>query len=182
MAVPIRTRPTSTRWSKLMMASVDQAVLARLVEPAQGLAPEDQVAFIQTAVNHSLRTGPSSYNCSDDGYWAPASETLLRGMGDCIDVAITKMEALRYLGFPGSDLYLSTGRFRQGIGADSDRETAALLVRVGQRYWIMSEHLEQIIDTDQPDDEPAPYTPIVTYGVDGTWVHGRLLKLASAGN
>lgn len=182
VALPIRVKPTSTRWSKLMFASINQPALARLTERAQGLAPEEQAAFIQAAVNQSIRTGRIGYDCSDDGYWAPASETLARGMGDCIDVAIAKMEALRFLGFSGSDLYLTTGRFRTGIGADSDRETAALLVRIGERFWLMSEQSWQIIEADPSEDAVGPFSPVMTYGVGGTWVHGRLMKFASAGN
>lgn len=163
-----------------MLASINQAALARLTERAQGLPPEDQAAFIQTAVNRSIRTGPATYDCSDDGYWAPANETLARGTGDCIDVAITKMEALRFLGFSSSDLYLTTGRFRTGAGADSDRETAALLVRIGERFWLMCEQSGQIIEADFPQDEVTAFTPIMTYGIRGTWVHGRLMTFASA--
>lgn len=182
VALPIRAKPTSTRWSKLMFASINHPALARLTERAQGLAPEAQAAFIQTAVNQSIRTGRISYDCSDDGYWAPASETLARGMGDCIDVAIAKMEALRFLGFSSSDLYLTTGRVRMGFGAESDRETAALLVRIGERFWLMSEQSWQIIEAVPSEDEVVPFTPVVTYGIEGTWVHGRLMKFAAAGN
>lgn len=178
VAITIRTRPTSTRWSKLMTAPIYQTALANLTEQAQGLSREDQLAFIQAAVNHSIRTGPASYNCSDDGYWAPASETLARGMGDCIDVAITKMEALRFLGFADSDLYLTTGRFHTSHGVDGDRETAALLVRIGEHFWLMSEQSGQIIDAGLSEDEVTRFTPIVTYGVGATWVHGRVMKLA----
>lgn len=173
--VPIRTSPTSTRWSKLMLASIDQPALARLTERAQGLSPEEQAAVIQIAVNQSVRSGPATHHCSDDGYWAPASETLTRGMGDCIDVAIAKMEALRFLGFAETDLYLTTGRFRTGNGTDRDRETAALLVRIGERFWLMSENAEPIIEASSSQDAFTQFTPIITYGVGSTWVHGRLI-------
>lgn len=182
IALPIRAKPTSTRWSKLMMASIDQPALARLTAQAWGLSPEDQAAFVQTAVNHSIRTRPASYDCSDDGYWAPASETLSRGMGDCIDVAITKMEALRFLGFAGADLFLTTGRFRTGSGPESDRETAALLVRIGEQYWLLTERDEPILQAGSDQPEANRFTPVMTYGVGSTWVHGRLVKIAAIEN
>lgn len=180
VAVPIRARSTSTRWSKLMRASINQPALAHIAEGAQGLSLEEQLAFVQSAVNRSIRTAPTTYNCSDDGYWAPASETLARGMGDCIDVAVAKMEALRFLGFPNDDLFLTTGRFRSGTGSDDVRETAALLVRIDERFWIMSERSGQVIAADgAEDDAPAPFTPIFTYGIGGTWVHGRPMTFAA---
>lgn len=178
--IPIKAKPTSTRWSKLMLASINQPALARLTASAWGLPPEEQAAFIQAAVSHSLRTAPSRHDCSDDGYWAPASETLARGMGDCIDVAITKMEALRFLGFAGSDLFLTTGRLRTGEGPEEVRETAALLVRIGDRYWLMPERQEQIVEVGEAPLDGAPFSPVITYGVEKTWVHGRVVQLAVA--
>lgn len=182
IALPIRAKPTSTRWSKLMLASINQPALARLTESAWGLPPEEQAAWVQAAVNHAIRTGPASYDCSDDGYWAPASETLARGKGDCIDVAITKMEALRFLGFAGADMFLTTGRFRSGGSTQGGRETAALLVRIGEQYWLLPEQDEPIIQADSSREELSPFTPVMTYGVGSTWVHGRLVKFASVGN
>lgn len=180
IAIPIRPKPTSTRWSKLMRASIHQPALAQLTESAWGLPPEEQAAYIQTAVNQSIRTAPASHDCSDDGYWAPASETLARGMGDCIDVAITKMEALRYLGFSGADLFLTTGRLRTGSGPESDRETAALLVRIGDHYWLLPERDEPIKEADNAPEEGTAFSPVMTYGVGSTWVHGRVVQFAAA--
>lgn len=181
VALPITAKPTGTRWSKLMMASLDQPVLARLIESAQSLSPQDQVDFVQSAVNHAVRTPPSSFNCSDDGYWPPASETLARGTGDCFDIAIAKMEALRSLGFPSRDLYLTTGRFGPGHETGAGRESVALLVRVGEHFWLLTEREEHAIQANRPEDITTEFTPILTYGVGSTWVHGRLMNIAALG-
>jgi predicted transglutaminase-like cysteine proteinase len=181
IALPVRAKPTSTRWAKLMMASLDQPALIHATDGAQALAPLEQVSFVQSAVMHAVRSPSAGYDCSDDGYWAPASETLVRGMGDCFDIAIAKMEALRYLGFETKDLYLTTGRFGPGHASGAGRESVALLVRIGDQFWLMVENSEQLIEANRPDGISAQYTPVVTYGVGSTWVHGRQVNLAALG-
>lgn len=185
VAIPIRAKPTSTRWARAMMASLDQPALARLIAGAEGLPPQEQAAFVQSAVNLAISTGAPINDCSDDGYWAAASETLARGVGDCIDIALAKMEALRLLGIPESDLYLTTGYFGEGnlTGAQVDRgrESAALLVRIGETFWLLTERSDHIIEAGRLAESPARFAPVVTYGVGVTWVHGRLVKAAMLG-
>lgn len=180
VALPVRAKPTSTRWSKVMRASLAQPALDRLTASARTLSPEQGVAFVQAAVNNAIRTNPEITNCSDDGYWAPAQETLARGMGDCFDVAIAKMEALRLLGFQARDLYLTTGWFRGGYVGAKGRESVALMVRVGDRFWLMPEQTERAYES-VPGAETAAFTPVVTYGVGMTWVHGKVVQVAALG-
>jgi len=182
IALPVRPQPTSTRWSKLMTASIDQPGLLRLTQGARDLPRQEQAAFVQSAVSHALRIRPATYNCSDDGYWASADETLARGKGDCFDIAIAKMEALRFLGVPSQDLYLTTGRFHAGAQTRGNRESVALLVRIGESFWLLTEQSDQIIEAGGSLNTIPGFTPILTYGVGSTWIHGRLVKIASAGN
>lgn len=177
--LPLNARTTSTRWAKLMNASLAQPALAHLADNARSLPRQDQVAYIQSAVNRAVRSPATSVNCSDDGYWAPANETLVRGLGDCFDIAIAKMEALRLLGVPDKDLYLTTGRVHPAYGTGKGRETVALLVRVGDSFSVLPEQSDKVIQsTDTPDG--AGFAPVITYGVGMTWIHGRLVKLAAA--
>lgn len=178
VALPVRAKPTSTRWAKLMRASLNQPALGRLTSAGHALAPEDNVAYVQVAVNHAIRTNPEITNCSDDGYWAPAQETLARGMGDCFDVAIAKMEALRLLGFPDRDLYLTTGWFGGGSAAGRGRESVALLVRVGERFWLLPEQSDHAYESTA-EGEASRFTPVVTYGVGVTWVHGKVMPVSA---
>ena len=164
-----------------MMASLAQPGLERFATYARELPRHEQLAFVQSAVQHSVRSLPLSNNCSDDGYWAPASETLARGLGDCFDIAIAKMEALRLLGIPGKDLYLTTGYYR-GPGSADQHESVALLVRVDEHFWLLTERSEQIIDAETSLDAATNFSPIITYGVGLTWLHGRKANLASLGN
>lgn len=182
IALPVRARPTSTRWTKVMSASLHQPALFRFIEHAIDLPPKEQVEFVQAMVSHVIRNRPASTNCSDDGYWAEASETLSRGAGDCIDIAVAKMEALRMLGIPESHLYLTTGYVGTDAVAGKGRESAALLVRVDDCFWLLPEQSEWIIEADAATDDPAKFAPMITYGLGNTWVHGRLVKTAMIGN
>ena len=176
VALPIRTLSTSTRWTKLMLASLDQPGLRQFVARAQALAPHEQVAFVQMAVNHAVSTTASD-DCSDQGYWRPAQETLALGRGNCFDVAIAKMEALRMLGLRGADLYLTTGYIRNEFGfAGRRRESVALLVRIDKTFWLLTEHSDSPIEAAGATSESSGFTPMLTYGVGMTWVHGRLVK------
>ena len=83
------------------------------------------------------------------------------------------MEALRLLGVPARDMYLTTGH----LGAGRSRESAALLVRTGEEFWLLSERTEQVIAAGH-GGEHASFAPIVTYGVGRTWVHGKLVRTA----
>lgn len=176
VALPIRANSASSRWSKIMRASLNQDALFRLTSDARTLQPQDQAAYVQLAVNRAVGSGPVSYDCSDDGYWAAASETLGRGLGDCFDIVVAKMEALRLLGFQSDRLYLTTGYFNAGLGSGQVRESAALLVQIDDTFWLLSEHFDQIIEVSSPADNDVGFTPVLTYGVGKTWVHGKLTK------
>lgn len=177
IALHIPPNPTSTRWAKLMQASLAQSRLVQAVEGLRALPADEQVLAVQSIVSSAVRT-VNSGNCSDDGYWAPAQETLARGMGDCFDVAIAKMEALRSLGVSGADLYLTTGRFRP-VAEGRARETVALLVRVGPRFWLLPEWSSRAIEMVGAEIGETGYSPVITYGVGASWVHGRRVLLAA---
>ncbi|HKX77453.1 MAG TPA: hypothetical protein VJM34_02925 [Novosphingobium sp.] len=164
-----------------MRASLDQPRLARLIADAKALPPKEQAAFVQLMVSHAIDNRPTTIDCSDDGYWAAASETLIRGAGDCIDIAVAKMEALRLLGIAQSDLYLTTGYVGKGTVSDKGRESAALLVRIGDQFWLLPEKSEGIVEAGS-SGAFSKFSPMITYGVGITWVHGRLVKTAMLGN
>lgn len=181
VALPVRARQTGTRWTKLMRASLDQPVLSQLAARVQGQSHAQQAAFIQAAVDRALHSPTGSQDCSDDGYWAAASETLIRGVGDCFDVAIAKMEALRSLGFADKDLYLTTGYFKSRGDPGRGRGTAALLVRTEEGFLLLPEGSDPVIAAgSQEGDGFEDFQPYITYGYGMTWVHGRVVRTAAA--
>jgi len=175
VALPIRARQTSTRWLKIMRARVDEPTLVQLTQGADGLAPEETVAFVQSAMKHLSVRRSALHHCRDDGFWAPADQTLSTEKGDCIDIVVAKMEALRLLGVPRKDLYLTTGFLGDPNDVANRRETAALLVWIDGRFWMLPEHSQEVIDAGRTDLSATRFTPVFTYGVGGTWVHGKLL-------
>ena len=163
VAVPFGTTPVSARWTRIMTSSINTPVLARVTAGAKSLSAQQKAGFVQSAINRAVRSRTGSGPCgADDGYWAAASETLARGTGDCIDIAIAKEEALRQLGFSTSDLYLVTGRVFSG------RLEAGLMVRIGGQFWLLDAHSDQLTDASHM----SSFSPIVTYGVGMTWAHG----------
>ena len=164
VALPAGTTSMSARWTRIMAARTDQPALARLTANAQMMAPQQQAAYVQSAVNHAVHRVSRADCRFDDGYWAEAGETLARGQGDCVDIAVAKMEALRRLGFSGSDLYLTTGRMT-GSGLK-----AALLVRIGDRFLLLDDQSEMPLEASR---SAALFSPTLTYGVGMTWAHGR---------
>lgn len=163
VAVPFGTTPLSARWTRIMTSSLNTPVLARFTAGAQSLSAQQKAAFVQSAINRAVRNRGGGGPCAtDDGYWAAATETLARGTGDCIDIAIAKEEALRQLGFSSGDLYLVTGRVFTG------RLEAALMVRIGAQFWMLDAHSDQLTDASHM----TSFSPIVTYGVGMTWAHG----------
>lgn len=179
VAIPVHAKPTSTRWSRVMRASLNEAALLDLTANARGLEPVEQAAYVQAAVNRAIRRAPQASDCSDDGYWAAAQETLTRGRGDCFDVAIAKMEALRLLGVPSRDLYLTTGYFGSERMVGPGHESAALMVRLNDRFYVLPEQRDGLIEGGDEAENAAGFSPVITYGVGATWIHGRVASLAT---
>jgi predicted transglutaminase-like cysteine proteinase len=96
--------------------------------------------------------------------WSGAAETLSRGVGDCEDYAITKLQLLKALGFSEDDLYLS-------IVKDLVRRAdhAVLVVRVDGRFVVLDNNVDRLVDPQ----EVADYRPVITYAASGkAWLHG----------
>jgi len=95
-------------------------------------------------------------------YWASAAETLQHGYGDEEDRAIVKMQALRALGFPTRDLYLTMGRDKV------DGPITVLIVRLGERYYVLDDTGGAPFTTDRRPE----FSPMLTFGYGGFWIHG----------
>lgn len=166
VALPAGTTPMSARWSRVLRAPVARAALIRMTARAMHLLPRQRADFVNAAVNRAVRRRSGTHCVLDDGYWAPAGETLAKGQGDCIDIAVAKMEALRLLGFRVDDLYLTLGR----VGGR--HLEMALLVRIDGTLWMLDDHSRQIAETQ----DSRAFEPRVTYGLATTWAHGRLVR------
>jgi predicted transglutaminase-like cysteine proteinase len=163
VALPAGTTPVSARWTRVSTAGIYHPVLARIADSAAAMGRHQQAAFVQGAINRAItyRHDHSHWNAND--YWATAEETLRRGAGDCEDIAVAKMQALRRLGFEPRDLYLTVGRIAGG------GEHAALLVRIDNRFWVLDDREDRMIEAGAF----GAFDPMTTFGAGMTWIHGR---------
>lgn len=162
VALPIRPDRYMDGWERARRDASGLPQMQRLIAPARNLRPEQQLTYIQGAVFHLIRWRSDATEWGQHDYWASAAETLQHGAGDADNRAILKLEALRALGFPTRNLYLTMGRDKVG------GPITVLLARVGQRTWVLD-------DTDgapYPTDSRPEFTPMLTFGFGGSWIHG----------
>ena len=160
----------SDGWYRSRMDATRHPLLQRLVAPARGLAREAQIAFVQRAVHERIRWLSDATEWGRHDYWASAAQTLERGAGDMEDRAIVKLQALRALGFPGRDLYLTMGRDKVG------GPITVLIVRTGNRTFV----LDDLGGKPIPAERREGFEPVMSFGANATWIHGRRV-MAGAG-
>lgn len=149
-------------WERARRDASRAPQMLALIAPARGLGPEQQIAFVQAAVHRRIGWRSDATEWGRHDYWASAQETLEHGVGDMEDRAIVKMQALRALGFPNRDLYLTMGRDKVG------GPVTVLIVRRGQRYIVLDDTAGAPFTTDRRPE----FTPILTFGFGGSWIHG----------
>ena len=162
LTVPVKPERYLDGWERARRDASHNPQLRALIAPAIGLSREQQVAYIQAAVFQRIRWRSDATEWGYHDYWASAAETLARGHGDEEDRAILKMQALRALGVPSRDLYLTMGRDKV------DGPITVLVVRLGQQYYVL------------PDTGGAPFAserrpefvPMLSFGYGGSWIHG----------
>lgn len=161
--LPIRPEAYYEDWERARRDDSSDPQMRRLVAPARELLPDQQIFYIQAAVNRLIRWRSDATEWGAHDYWASAQETLQHGYGDDEDRAIVKMQALRALGFSPRDLYLTMGHDKVG------GTVTVLIVRQNHRYYVLD-------DTGGPPfttDRRPEFQPILTFGYGGFWIHGR---------
>lgn len=170
VALSAGTTPYDQRWSALA-ARPPSASLHRLVEAAAGLDPDRQLRFVQLLVNRTMTYRDDATLWGQRDYWANPDETFSRRAGDCEDLALVKLDALRGLGFAPDDLVLAVGRDR------ARGEHALALVRIGEQWWVLDD------DQDRPiaPHESSRFEPVISLSLaGGRWLHGRRLAADAA--
>lgn len=161
VALRIRAQRFDADWERARRDATNLPQMQQLIAPARNLSADRQLAYIQTAVTHQIRWESDATLRGQHDYWASAAETLAAGAGDQEDRAILKMQALRALGFPSRDLYLTLGRDR------ADGPESALLVRLGGRVYMLEDTGAPPVTTDRR----TQFTPVFSFGYGATWVH-----------
>lgn len=163
VALPVRADRYTAGWRRAARDASFLPSMQRLVAPARGLAREQQIAYVQAAVTRNVRWISDATEWGLHDYWASAAETLQHGAGDMEDRAIVKMQALRTLGFPTRDLYLTMGRDKVG------GPITVLLVRLGNRFYV----LDDLGGAPIAADRRQGFEPMITLGHNSSWIHGR---------
>lgn len=169
IAVPVRHSAFSARWQRVVRET-STPQLAGFVQPARYLTRDQQVRFVNASMNRHIRYRFDTDASGDR--WATANETLVKRAGDCEDIVVAKMQALRMLGVSLDDLFMTIGH--EGSPASVH---ALLLVRVANRFWVLDNRTDRLIAQESYPD----FYPILTFSGSRTWVHGyRRGKVPSA--
>jgi predicted transglutaminase-like cysteine proteinase len=162
-AIKISAKRFWSDWERARRDASSLPEMRRLIAPAIRLPRARQIAYVQSAVSRMIQWRSDTTQWGRHDYWASAAETLKRGLGDMEDRAIVKMQALRALGVPTSDLYFTLGR--DTVGGPQ----TVLIVRDGPAYYVLD-------DTGGPPYRPAhrpEFHPVLTFGYGAAWVHGK---------
>lgn len=163
-AVQIRADRFSGEWQRARRDASRVPAMQQLIAPVRNLSPDSQLAYVQAAVNRRIRWTSDTTLWGKHDYWASAAQTLAAGAGDDEDRAIVKMQALRALGFPTNNLYLTLGRDRV-----AGPETV-LVVRLGGRVYVLD---DSGTAPYVPEHRPE-FSPVLSFGYGGSWVHAQL--------
>lgn len=128
-----------------------------------------QVEAVNRWVNQTIEFGEDRDVYGRADYWAPANETLRRGIGDCEDFAITKMELLSALG-------ISRDKMRLVVARDLVRNAdhAVLVVTLADGAVMLDNMTDRLLDARLPND----YRPIMSFSQNAKWVHGYAVQPA----
>lgn len=149
----VQMRPNNPRVHRALTASGARASRDRL----------QQLQIINRWVNQNIAFGDDQAVYRRADYWAPASETLRRGIGDCEDFAIAKMEMLSALGFASDDMRLIIAR---DLVRNADH--AVLIVKLDDGSVVLDNATDRLLDGQLPND----YRPILSFSKNAKWVHG----------
>lgn len=179
MSIAIAHTPFDRQWAAVSARQGRGKVERRLTAIGARRSSDKitQVEIINRWVNHNIAFGEDRdiYGATD--YWAPASETLRRGIGDCEDFAIAKMELLSALGVARDMMRLVVAR---DLVRNADH--AVLVVTLADGAVILDNTTDRLLDARLPND----YRPIMSFGQNSKWVHGyaaqptMTVRLASA--
>lgn len=162
-----RTR-LDARWNRVEHSPVGGPA-AHFAQAQRAKPAVERLEAINWYVNKRVRFVDDSRQYGRPDVWAPASETLSRGRGDCEDFAIAKLQMLRRAGLSDRDLYLV-------IVKDLVRRAdhAVLVVRAGGHMYVLDNGTDQLLDSDNVSD----YRPILTFAAGGAWTHGYRIERA----
>lgn len=165
LSVPIARTPFDRKWS-VVITKRGSGRIERLlaVTAAQNSSTlTGKVEAINRWVNRNIEFGEDSDIYGRADYWAPAAETFRRGVGDCEDFAIAKMELLAALGVTRDKMRLVVTR---DLVRNADH--AVLVVALSDGPVMLDNMTDRLLDARVAND----YRPIMSFSQNAKWVHG----------
>jgi predicted transglutaminase-like cysteine proteinase len=169
MSIAIARTPFDRKWLAVK-ARRGSAKVARLLATtgarnSSGLTA--QVEAVNRWVNQKIEFGEDRDIYGQADYWAPALETFQRGVGDCEDFAIAKMELLSALG-------ISRDKMRLVVARDLVRNAdhAVLVVTLADGAVMLDNMTDRLLDARLAND----YRPIMSFSQNAKWVHGYAVQ------
>jgi predicted transglutaminase-like cysteine proteinase len=170
MSISIARTPFDLKWS-VIIAKRGSAKIARILTATgarNSSNKAEQVEVVNRWVNRNIAFGEDRDVYGRADYWAPAAETLRRGVGDCEDFAIAKMELLSALGIARDKMRLVVAR---DLVRNADH--AILVVTLADGRTMMLDNMtDRLLDARLPND----YRPIMSFSQNAKWVHGYVAQ------
>ena len=171
-SVVIARTPFDSDWAAVQnpnVASIQNAVAKSGARSA--IDKLQQVQIVNRWINQNVAFGDDQIIYGRADYWAPASETLRRGVGDCEDFAIAKMDMLAALGVARADMRLVIAR---DLVRNADH--AVLIVQLDGGSVLLDNVTDRLLDGRAPND----YRPIMSFSQNAKWVHGYNVRVRFA--
>lgn len=164
-SVRIERTPFDHDWANIHRRPRSTLIEKALTKSGARSSPDKtkQVQMVNRWVNQNIVFGNDQAVYRRADYWAPASETLRRGVGDCEDFAIAKMEMLAALGVARPDMRLIIAR---DLVRNADH--AVLVVKLDGGSVMLDNVTDRLLNGQMPND----YRPIMSFSQNAKWVHG----------
>jgi predicted transglutaminase-like cysteine proteinase len=161
-AVPVRSGPQVAKlWRAIDVDFGSDGPWTELLSEARrlGLEGPEATEMVNLWVNWHVR-----YR-ADAGVdvWSDARTTLEQKLGDCEDIAISKMALLKALGTPANSMFLVIAR------DDRKVDHAVLAVRQGDVIYILDNRTDIIL---RDVGSVGQYTPIMSVSEQFAWTYG----------
>ena len=161
IAIPLKSTRFDDRWQRVLRSDAGRGEMASLVAAARRAPKMEQLRLVNASLNERIRYRRDGSPSGD--HWSTVRETLGRSAGDCEDYVIAKLQALRALGVPESDLFMTVGH-EGSAGAVH----AVLVARIGHQFFVLDNRANRLI----PHDQFSGFYPIMTFGARSSWLHG----------
>jgi predicted transglutaminase-like cysteine proteinase len=163
VAFAVSRTPLYDRWQAVANVPVpNRPEVAQLLGQLKGQPRAKQLDVVNRWMNRRLEFATDWEVYGEADHWAPLSESLPRGKGDCEDYAIGKMQLLRAAGVPAKDMYLMIAR---DLVRRADH--ALLIVRVDNQFVVLDSSNDLLLT----DREVADYQPVMSFSGDQSWLH-----------